>query len=409
MAVEDVTCGNENEARDSDATSTIASSEMESVEEKSSYADRNGNANAARDENENKIRDSVSQCNIPCGKIEDKNLRNDNNVMQDELPEFMVFYEENEYHVVKDICIDEGVPLKDKIVIESENDDGLCTFLLFDENQNGDATKEREDKREDSDLLSSNGSKSSSENDYNEDDIHEWGTKDYEVNMELLLENALKSLLENHLVDDIGNDGGSFALVQTGEENYSATDKTVENVPREKSLKSLLESPYSDGTEVQWQSDKIPCSESECKAPSLVSTAAVPNKSSSINDLSYHSNRDENSDDVAAPLKSDSTPAGHEDAISDISAVGSEIQKSQGESSFSMAAPVSGLITYSGPMSYSGSVSLRSDSSTTSTRSFAFPIIQSEWNSSPIRMAKPDRRLYRKHRGWRQGLLCCRF
>lgn len=257
MAVEDVTCGNENEARDSDATSTIASSEMESVEEKSSYADRNGNANAARDENENKIRDSVSQCNIPCGKIEDKNLRNDNNVMQDELPEFMVFYEENEYHVVKDICIDEGVPLKDKIVIESENDDGLCTFLLFDENQNGDATKEREDKREDSDLLSSNGSKSSSENDYNEDDIHEWGTKDYEVNMELLLEDALKSLLENHLVDDIGNDGGSFALVQTGEENYSATDKTVENVPREKSLKSLLESPYSDGTEVQWQSDKV--------------------------------------------------------------------------------------------------------------------------------------------------------
>ncbi|KAG5521325.1 hypothetical protein RHGRI_033769 [Rhododendron griersonianum] len=370
MAVEDVTCGNENEARDSDATSTIASSEMESVEENSSYADRNGNANAARDENENKIRDSVSQCNIPCGKIEDKNLRNDNNVMQDELPEFMVFYEENDYRVVKDICIDKGVPLKDKIVIERENDDGLCTFLLFDENQNGDATKERED----SDLLSSNGSKSSSENDYKEDDIQEWGTKDYEVNMELLLEGALKSLLENHLVDDIGNDGGSFALVQTGEENYSATDKTVENVPREKSLKSLLESPYSDGTEVQWQSVKIPCSESECKAPSLVSTAAVPIKSSSVNDLSYDSNRDENSDDVAAPLKSDSEPASHEDAISDISAVGSEIQKSQGESSFSMAAPVSGLITYSGPMSYSGSVSLRSDSSTTSTRSFAFPM-----------------------------------
>lgn len=119
---------------------------------------------------------------------------------------------------------------------------------------------------------------------------------------------------------------------------------------------------------------QIPCSESECKAPSLVSTAAVPIKSSSVNDLSYDSNRDENSDDVAAPLKSDSEPASHEDAISDISAVGSEIQKSQGESSFSMAAPVSGLITYSGPMSYSGSVSLRSDSSTTSTRSFAFPM-----------------------------------
>lgn len=110
---------------------------------------------------------------------------------------------------------------------------------------------------------------------------------------------------------------------------------------------------------------QIPCSESECKAPFLVSTTAVPNKSSSVNDLSYDSNRDENSDDVAS-LKSNSEPAGHKDAISDISAVG--------ESSFSMAAPVSGVITYSGPMTYSGSVSLRSDSSTTSTRSFAFPM-----------------------------------
>lgn len=44
-----------------------------------------------------------------------------------------------------------------------------------------------------------------------------------------------------------------------------------------------------------------------------------------------------------------------------------------GETSFSMAGPVSGLITYSGPIAYSGSLSLRSDS-TTSTRSFAFPM-----------------------------------
>ncbi|GJS53051.1 putative cytosolic sulfotransferase 12-like protein [Tanacetum coccineum] len=72
-----------------------------------------------------------------------------------------------------------------------------------------------------------------------------------------------------------------------------------------------------------------------------------------------------------------------------------------GESSFSVAGPVSGLITYSGPIAFSGSISLRSDSSTTSTRSFAFPILQNEWNSSPVRMAKADRRRLQKHRGWR--------
>ncbi|KAI4386426.1 hypothetical protein MLD38_004358 [Melastoma candidum] len=80
-----------------------------------------------------------------------------------------------------------------------------------------------------------------------------------------------------------------------------------------------------------------------------------------------------------------------------------------GESSFSYAGPVSGSVTYSGPIAFSGSLSVRSDSSTTSTRSFAFPILHNEWNSSPVRMAKGDRRHLRKHRGWRYGILCCRF
>ncbi|XP_078154625.1 uncharacterized protein LOC144549930 [Carex rostrata] len=60
-------------------------------------------------------------------------------------------------------------------------------------------------------------------------------------------------------------------------------------------------------------------------------------------------------------------------------------------------------------IAYSGSLSIRSDSSTTSARSFAFPIMQNEWNSSPIKMAKADQRRYRKHRGWRSNLFCCSF
>lgn len=85
------------------------------------------------------------------------------------------------------------------------------------------------------------------------------------------------------------------------------------------------------------------------------------------------------------------------------------VNPGEGESSFSVAGTVSGRITYSGPIVFSGSISIRSDSSTTSTRSFAFPILQTEWNSSPVRMAKADRRRLQKHRGWRHGLLCCRF
>ncbi|OIW04701.1 hypothetical protein TanjilG_06767 [Lupinus angustifolius] len=92
-------------------------------------------------------------------------------------------------------------------------------------------------------------------------------------------------------------------------------------------------------------------------------------------------------------------------------AVLSLIHNSLGETSFSGVGHGSSRINYSGPVPYSGSISLRSESSTTSTRSFAFPVVPSEWNSSPVRMAKADKSNYRKHRGWRQGLglLCCRF
>uniref|UniRef100_A0A6V7QVZ8 Uncharacterized protein n=1 Tax=Ananas comosus var. bracteatus TaxID=296719 RepID=A0A6V7QVZ8_ANACO len=60
----------------------------------------------------------------------------------------------------------------------------------------------------------------------------------------------------------------------------------------------------------------------------------------------------------------------------------------------------SGPTASSGHIPYSGSISLRSDSSTTSTRSFAFPILQTEWNSSPVKMTKSKHRHSRKSRGW---------
>ncbi|CAF1920006.1 BnaC02g35230D [Brassica napus] len=78
-----------------------------------------------------------------------------------------------------------------------------------------------------------------------------------------------------------------------------------------------------------------------------------------------------------------------------------------GETSFSAAEPVSGHITYSGQIVFSGSLSVRSDASTTSGRSFAFPVLQSEWNSSsPVRMAKANKK---RQKGWRDILMCCRF
>ncbi|MCO5614819.1 hypothetical protein L7F22_069103 [Adiantum nelumboides] len=83
----------------------------------------------------------------------------------------------------------------------------------------------------------------------------------------------------------------------------------------------------------------------------------------------------------------------------------------------SFSATLSGPLTFSGPMScsgissygpQSGSVSHRSDSSTASTHSFAFPILPYEWNSSPVKMAQPDKRFLQ--RPWKRRLrsfFCC--
>uniref|UniRef100_A0A7N0UJL9 Uncharacterized protein n=1 Tax=Kalanchoe fedtschenkoi TaxID=63787 RepID=A0A7N0UJL9_KALFE len=86
-----------------------------------------------------------------------------------------------------------------------------------------------------------------------------------------------------------------------------------------------------------------------------------------------------------------------------------QLQHDAMESSFASMNPYPALVSYSGQIPLSGSVSLRSESSAASNRSFAFPVLQTEWNTSPVKMAKGDRRQLRKHNGWRHALLCCNF
>ncbi|XP_073138858.1 uncharacterized protein [Henckelia pumila] len=95
----------------------------------------------------------------------------------------------------------------------------------------------------------------------------------------------------------------------------------------------------------------------------------------------------------------------HERGNSDNVSVVSQTQYDGADLSHSAAS----FVTFSGPIAYSGSLSLRSDGSATSTRSFAFPILLSEENRSPMRMENTDLRHFQKHKDWRSGLLCCRF
>ena len=68
------------------------------------------------------------------------------------------------------------------------------------------------------------------------------------------------------------------------------------------------------------------------------------------------------------------TMSRHDDGALASIAVSSMDKRVHGETSFSAAMPLPASITYTGPHAHAGSVSLRSESSAGSTRSFAFPV-----------------------------------
>ncbi|CAK9177522.1 unnamed protein product [Ilex paraguariensis] len=392
--------------------------------------------------NENEYSDSVAPCSIHSQSFDkDTDLYTDKNVMECDLPELIVCYRESTYQIVKDICIDEGVFCEDKILTENSEVDqkGLHTSLPCDEN------KQTAEVRESADigLLVPNGLTSSSEKDCDDNSAKDSWTKE-KRDTELFIPDELKSSSEDGIDMDAAKECGPGDSIQIGEADSNATDKFRDDASREeffssgmlpqlefasqKSLKSLLESSDNDGNEVKQHSAQISCAEAVLDSPVMASAAEDLDKNDSADNLSYNSKvdsgiitlyfdssksaasgRDENPENVHEQPFESQILHNHDDGASDNLSIASQVQRGGGESSFSTAGPVSGLVTYSGSIAFSGSISLRSDSSTTSTRSFAFPILQPEWNSSPVRMAKADRRRFRKNTGWRQGLLCCRF
>lgn len=139
----------------------------------------------------------------------------------------------------------------------------------------------------------------------------------------------------------------------------------------------------------------MPLTEKPCENPSAILTPEESSKCNPANSLSYNSKVESgtitfdfnslkpaaigrdvipNDTDLESHVKIDSENK-KDDGNSGSLLVSRENQHNQGETSFSMAThPVSGLITHSGHIVNSGSVSNRSDSSTTSIRSFAFPM-----------------------------------
>ncbi|KAL5078902.1 hypothetical protein RYX36_007323 [Vicia faba] len=294
-------------------------------------------------------------------------------------PEMEVCYEENSYHVVKDICVDKGVFNKHKFMFEENVDRAGYNFFpleSFDDNRNPEDNTGikvlNQPETDDSDEASSN-------HDQHNDVIHK---DDSEI--EDLIDNFTKATDLREDTQDAVPTGGKDEQLSVEHDSHTQL-KDANNMVEEE----VLASPALGLTVDEPNSDHhfAPSAPADCVKKELHQFGGC------------------NCDETQL-----TTVEGSSGDISEIQqAETSQIHNSIGESSFSAAGAVSGRISYSGSIPYSGSISIRSDSSTTSTRSFAFPILQSEWNSSPVRMEKPDRRHYRKQRNWKASLLCCKF
>ncbi|KAJ8563037.1 hypothetical protein K7X08_031489 [Anisodus acutangulus] len=369
---------------------------------------------------------------------------------------------------MKDICIDEGVPLMDKIVTENRKDDqpdssrntreGVDSKLVsageskassvestFKISVDHHKTKEHEDtkslvskglnplsednmtKDEDTKSLVSKGL-----NPFSEDNM----TKDEDTKSRV--SKVLNPFSEDNMSKDADKDSYVEDVMKIVGSKCTTTEK-ASNISEKESVIQNFKESNSDPDQSAQQPDQVPSSEVAFNSQNAVLVADETNNNGPANNF-FNSSRSEAgaitcefnliepalSSSVAKIVKNvpeqsleleavSSQKDGSSDSFSAANQVhfannvdpsGVHGHFADGEASFSAAVPASSLITYSGPISHSANVSLRSDSSTTSARSFAFPVLQSEWNSSPVRMAQAERR---KHRGWRQSLLCCKF
>ncbi|XP_016493424.2 uncharacterized protein LOC107812767 isoform X2 [Nicotiana tabacum] len=420
------------------------------------------------DHKENKTIDSDSPFTSHSELFENNtNLYSDKGVTDHDLPELTVCYRESNFNIVKDICMDEGVPAVDKVLIESWKDDQPSTSVSVgaDEDQQSN-TRESVDEGSLTSSVSKDSSVEDAKNVVASHDIEQ------EQATGVLVPNgfnpsaedkANKNADKDSYLEDLMMIFGSKCTANGKVTNATEKTSSANNVVRTEESNLNSQKAKSDGDQSALQPDQMPLEQATLKSQTAVSASDEMDNNGPTSNLFHNSkketgasifdfnstkpdstiskekdvenlpedslmskvivvHKDGNSDDLSAASQAhnsvDNTAdnvqqksqnvANLEDKLSGNFPPGDQGHFADGEASFSVV-PASGSITYSGPISYSGSISLRSDASTTSARSFAFPVLQNEWNSSPIRMAKAERRRLRKQKGWKQGLLCCRF
>ncbi|KAK6931379.1 hypothetical protein RJ641_003172 [Dillenia turbinata] len=137
----------------------------------------------------------------------DSVIYTDKRVTECDLPEDKDCYTVNGYHVVKDICVDDGYPSKDKILVENvEVNDCLGSYMASDEGKESKLSNEFLDTK----LGTPDGLNSLKNRDCNEDSTSHSSSKDSsnsDETMDKIEEDVSKEKIETEIVDKVSSSG----------------------------------------------------------------------------------------------------------------------------------------------------------------------------------------------------------
>ncbi|BAT75184.1 uncharacterized protein HKW66_Vig0038090 [Vigna angularis] len=293
-------------------------------------------------------------------------------------PEHVMCHKETSYNIIKDICVDEGVHTNDKITFWRKVDENI--HKTYSSRSYG----SKETVKDNAGISLLNPSLTD-ESEQSKDlmQLNEGATRK-------LADNVYKEIVvpeDNVLLQDLDREKSRTSTVEGNEirHDHAKVDNDPEFHSQPDKSKTVIEN------DAVFSSPAL-----ESKTKILGSSSSLQQNENMDHKLDHSGHGSSQVSDCNCGQTQDAGVNSDEQGVKD-----QVFPRLDESSSFSVG--------YLGPLPYCGSISLRSDSSTASSRSFAFPILQSEWNSSPARLTKSGSRRRSKQQGWTHRLFCCKF
>ncbi|KAJ1377747.1 hypothetical protein SESBI_48572 [Sesbania bispinosa] len=273
------------------------------------------------------------------------------NVMDYDMPELVVFIQEDHQQFVKDICIDKVVSPEGKCLSEDHESDHNIIPCDFDPNM-----------KSKSDL--NKGTKE--------------GVSIKSTGSECATQHSSKDAMK---MFDLKN------MMKEGEVEFDSGDKISIDNPTKKTTSETLREAFRKEREFSrsfknWQINSF--------LGTIGSRVEFPHCADCLQVTNTNMSRPEMSDSQS------------------LTGSGKRQVDNPQETSSSAIGPQSGPISYTSPTTISSCASHKSNDSISSTHSFAFPILPVEWSGSPVRMLEADKSQSRKHPWWKISFPCCK-